>query len=552
MGGRNMRYGWFLLLSLFGLQACEIEDKGNYDYTPQNGVTITFTDEESNQTLERGIDTLRINPVVKGDIYGENEENYEYKWFFCSGNAHQHTVVGTTKNLSWPMTLKPGNHTLYFQVIDKSTGLEWLKSTGVTVFSELTQGWVLLGEKEDGVARLDMLVMKADGTIAVIENIFDNSELQLRGARSLIFTGNRSGQTAKVHLWMMTDDKDMRLTWGNNFLPVNEFHNIVTVEEMDVSRLTPRIRDMFPRQSNCGYGNQNTMRNYASRGIVTDSAIYMTSLGYDGAEVYVNPMNRYSASSKDFFKPYPMAFVLGGTRPGYNIYPLFYDMDEECFVKPGAIYGSQALYCEKLGDRPGDPFPWNQYNRTLVYGENLRNSTSDYACHCAALMKSTGGEQTNYYVYLFRPGGKGYFGYSLQAPTKVRAFDIDPAKATDFDKATHYSFMSNANVILYSVGSTLYAYDYSYGILTSMDLESNISCIKAEAGFSTATNLFWVSTYDAVTQKGVLRLVQLSGAGTLEFVHEEEDTWPITMKVVDVEWKYGNDPAEEEPEEEGK
>ena len=47
----------------------------------------------------------------------------------------------------------------------------------------------------------------------------------------------------------------------------------------------------------------------------------------DGSEVYVNPMNRYNAYSKEFFKPYPMAFVQLGTRVIGNLLPLFYDMD---------------------------------------------------------------------------------------------------------------------------------------------------------------------------------------------------------------------------------
>lgn len=37
-----MKYRLFLLLSLFAWQACDVKDKGNYDYTPLNGVTITF------------------------------------------------------------------------------------------------------------------------------------------------------------------------------------------------------------------------------------------------------------------------------------------------------------------------------------------------------------------------------------------------------------------------------------------------------------------------------------------------------------------------------
>lgn len=543
MGGKDMKNGIFCLMALFVWQACSVEDKGNYEYNPLNGVTVTFAKEEENQIVEKGLDTLKISPTIAGDIYGENEENYEYTWFFCSGKDHEHTVVGNKKNLEWPASFKPGNYTLYLQVDDKSTGLQWIKSTGVRVFSELTQGWMLLGETADREVRLDMLVQKSD-TIVLIENIFDNSQLHLKGARDLIFTGNRSTKEHIAHLWLMTDEKDMKMTWGNNFLPVGEFHQMLTVEEMEVSRETPRIRDMFPRQ-NSSYGPTTTMRCVSNRGIVTDNAIYMTIVGSDGSEIYVNPMNRY-LNSKDFFKPYPMAFVLGGTRYSGNVYPLFYDMDAECFVKPGQPYGSSATYCQKLADKQGDPFPWNQYKRTIVYGENLRNNSSDYFCNCVALMKDTEGEDINYYIYVFRPGAKGYMAAApINNPTKVAGYTIDKTVAVDFDKATHYTFMSNATVLLYTVGSTLYAYNYTYKTLASMDMGSEISYIGADVVLNKA--YFWMGTYDG--QKGELKIMQLSGNTTPELSHAEDACWPLNMKLTDVEWKYGEDPAEEEPEE---
>ncbi len=548
MRGKDMKYRLFLLLSLFVWQACDVKDKGNYDYTPLNGVTITFANEEANQTLEKGIDTLRIHPTVKGDIYGENEENYEYKWFFCSGKEHEHTVVGTSKDLEWPVSFHPGSYSLYFQVIDKSTGLEWITSTGVTVFSELTQGWLVLGELPDKEVRMDMVVSKPrqgkGDTLVFIENIFDNSELHLKGARGLIFTGYRGIKVPAVQLYLMTDDRDFRLTWGNNFWPVAEFHEFSAVEEQEVSRETPRIRDMFPRQANVNYSLGNTMRSYTSRGVVTDCAIYMTTIGYDNSETYVNAMNHYG--DKKFFKPYPMAFVQLGTRPTGNIYPLFYDMDGECFVKPNAVYGSNATQCQKLADKQGEPFPWNQYGRTIVYGENLRNSTMDNYCNCVALMKDKEGEDINYYVYEFRPGSKSVFGTMLYDPVKSAGFTIDKTVAVDFDKATHYTFISSGKVVLYSVGATLYAYNYAYKTVTSMDMGADICCIDAD--IMKGMNVFWLATYDEGSQKGELKYMGVGGTQTPILAVDDEVGFPVTMKIKDVEWKYGEDPAEEEPE----
>lgn len=543
-----MKNGIFLLIFLFVWSACSVEDKGNYDYTPQNEVIVTFNKEEVDRTLEKGMDTLFIHPEVTGDIYGENEENYEYKWFFCSGKEHRHTVVGTGKDLVWPVTFKPGNYTLYFQVIDKSTGLEWIQSTSVSVYSELTRGWLLLGETADREARLDMVVWKPDDSMVLVENIFENAD-HLKNPSGMIFSGYRASGKDATHLWLMTEEKDLKLTWGNKFVPVGEFYETMIVEETDVSMEVPRIRDMFPRQ-NASLGMANTKRNHSSRGVVTDHAVYMTTIALvDGSEVYVSPINHYSTSSKEYFKPYPMAFVLLGTRYLGNLYPLFYDMDEECFVRPAGLYGGYNTYCVKLTDYAGDKFPWNQKekNRTIVYGENLFNSPSDYQCDCAALMKDKEGKDVNYYIYRFRPGAKTPFN-TIAEPTKVNGYTIDKTVAVDFDKATHYAFLSGGYVLLYSVGSTLYAYNYSYNTLTSMEVDADISCVHTDIIYG--GKYFWLATYDEGSQKGELKMVMCGGNQTPELVHDENDVWPLTMKVLDVEWKYGEDPAEEEPEEE--
>ena len=121
-----------------------------------------------------------------------------------------------------------------------------------------------------------------------------------------------------------------------------------------------------------------------------------------------------------------------------------------------------------------------------MYGENLRNSPTDYMCDCVALMKDLEGEDINYYIYRFRPGAKTMFN-TVNNPTKVNGYTIDKAVAVDFDKATHYAFMSNAYVVLYSVGATLYAYNYSYNTLSSMEMESDISCLKADAVLSNSS-----------------------------------------------------------------
>ena len=65
------------------------------------------------------------------------------------------------------------------------------------------------------------------------------------------------------------------------------------------------------------------------------------------------------------------------------------------------------------------------------------------------------------------------------------------------------------------------------------------------------TYTFWAATYNEGTGKGTLNHVTLSGTSQPELSYEpEEDSFPISLKVKDIEWKYGDDPAEEEPEDE--
>lgn len=117
------------------------------------------------------------------------------------------------------------------------------------------------------------------------------------------------------------------------------------------------------------------------------------------------------------------------------------------------------------------------------------------------------------------------------------------------DNATHYTIASRGNVLLYSVGSTLYAYDFSYKALTSMDLGKEICSIGGDAVLNNAS--YWVATYDESSKTGELRCLTLGGTNRPELIcNEEEDCWPVAMKIKKVEWKYGEDPAEEEPEEE--
>ena len=160
------------LVALGVLSSC-VDDKGSYDYTVTN--TVTVDNMESTYYAIREITTLEIEPRIKGDIYGNDLSKYEFTWHVCdralAETNHDHTVIGHEPKLVWPVDMPIGNYTLYFTVKDKETGLEQISSSSLRVTSPFARGFMLLGTNgDDDVALIDMLSMPSSGDTVMVEN----------------------------------------------------------------------------------------------------------------------------------------------------------------------------------------------------------------------------------------------------------------------------------------------------------------------------------------------------------------------------------------------
>lgn len=524
----------FILLTLLVWSSCDVEDKGNYDYTEVNGVTIEGV--ESSYEKIGKVDELVIEPQIKGSILGEDESNYEYSWFLTYDDF-QHKILSTEKNLKWKVDLPAGTHSLYFQIVDKSTGLQWLKGIALKVTTFFTKGFLLFGDTEAGEARLDMVIMPVGQDTTVAENVYDNSTYHLSNVRGMFFSGSSPFNPVVKSLWLLTDEVDIRITSGSYFSDFGEFNELGIIET-DAEHISPmRIMDFFPHQNAAG------IRSDRNRGYITEDMIVMKSMIGTTADYYSTPVNKYSNSPK-LFKPYPLAFVRGASS-FYSVSAMFYDMDEQCFVKANSDYG-QTTYCVKLKDGPKDPFPWNQKGtgRTIVYGEN-GYELNDGDSH--AIMKD---EEGHYYIYTFKTQDGDYFWYT---PTKKGGYEVEFAIAQGFNEASHYMFSSAKSVVVYAVGSMLWAYDYSRKQITSMDLGAEITCLEAEYCSTRSLSDFIVATYDADTHKGVVRKLQIGGDNDeVKIIEKPREIWEVTMKVKFIEWKDADDNKLEKPEEDGK
>lgn len=511
----KIRYYLISLIALLGISSC-VEDKGSYVTIPINELEISGLEEAYTVTV--GTTVLNITPEIKGTLNGSDDSRYEYKWYVCESDIvgnHTHTLLTSEKNLNQTIDgLAPGSYTLYFSVLDKDTELEWQASSSLTVETQLMKGFYVLGDKEDNTVGIDFLSLSSDTVL--VKNIFTNS-LGLQGAEDLIFSGyyfNKALQT----LQLVTKSGSHRIS---SFIQESSVFDVDPTQKdeyyffptMDVQK-PMKIVDMFPRQGTAG-----TSWCRSCRGFLTEDACFLGMV--TGGESYGNPINRYSQYSESLFKPYKTAF--------YNFYSYFYtilyDLDSECFVGTNS-YAISAKYFKNMIDNPSDVFPWKQENRTILYGENDAKSGKSFA-----LMKDLG-DNSKYYVYVFK--------VNMSNASKLLAAEINSATVTNFAQASHYTFYGNQSVILYSVGSQLWGYNYATGNAPQMlkDFGAEITYLSMEPISSSNALDVAIATYDASNKGKIYKYRMNDDPNTVEITPIDNCEWNTDLKVVKLEYRY--------------
>ena len=132
----------YLLCIMLGVLFCRCaEDKGNYDYTPVDELTITGIDGTYTKIVG---DSLKIPVTFEHTVQGENE-NYEYLWEMDGKK------IADTRDLGilTPSDMSFGNKTCRYTVIDKDNGMKYYKNFAVNIVSPFNWGYYLLTERED-------------------------------------------------------------------------------------------------------------------------------------------------------------------------------------------------------------------------------------------------------------------------------------------------------------------------------------------------------------------------------------------------------------------
>lgn len=496
---------------MLGLISCA-KDLGNYDYKDVNEVKIEFEHESYSAVYKK--DTLRIEPKIISTDPSMKMSDYEFEWLavFTVDDVTKRIKIGSSLKLEYPVTLHPGSYSVHLKVKDKNTELQWRKDFSLSVRTEISRGFLLLGEDETGYANVDMIAMPKD-TFVIKNLLTDNGLPKLKGPQRILYTGTYIDYlNPYVRLWIMTKDrsyyvstKTMRGDDGNTFEKmVYTYYDIP--EKQDPIHIPAKTVD-------------NAM--HRTRVVVTqDGNIFQTSLMMSDG-LYANPMNKVKGSDK-LFKTFPYLFVASK----WHNTTIAFDMDANRFVH----FGDYDTNSKPLADAPDAPFTWQQpQDRVLIYGENTMNQDGGGHGNSFALFK----KKDNSELFLCK-----FFVSSR--PLKRSAAVIDPLVARNIEKAALFAFSSKRSLLFYAVGSTLYAYDYNKGNekLYTMEMPGEITMIKFDlfSGVGNFNDLF-IATFNSDT-KGMLQKFTLGDdPNTLDLKPDDKSKWDGLVKIVDMDWR---------------
>lgn len=504
---------------LLALGSC-VEDEGNYTYRTLNEIKIE--DENSVFNVIAYVDEIEITPTVTGTVDGDDLSNYSFQWHLCPDRDHHHTILGNEKDLKWDCSIAPGAYTLYLTVIDNITGLETNTAWSVILASPFSRGFLILGEDmASGEGRMDMLAMPVGKDTTLISDVMEDHSI-LKDPEKLIYTGKANYAIAtyidrQQKLFVTTSTDCSEITCGEVYELKWSLDKSAIIEIPAIPHITPmRAVNVFPEPA---YGRN---RSTSNRGYVTDDMIFFDSSM--SSDYHTAPVNHYSTTSTEYFKPAPYVWYAKTYASAYLTQFVAYDMDNERFVQlPTSAYVKQSTL---LLDKAGDTWKWDlrSEGRTLVYGEN---DTSGSYGMCDAIVKDANG---NYFIYRFA-------ATSIGAISKDGMYNIDPAIAPDFDKASHYTFLGAKSVVLYSVGNRVYQYNYINPKCDYLDFDDEITYLEAQYLSNGSKDEFFVATYGAQNLGHIYKYEVGSNPNTIEFNLCAGEEWATTIKVKDIKWK---------------
>lgn len=453
--------------SVLLLTAC-YEDKGNYNYSDLEEVTVDFP--ESIVAMEKS-EPLTFSPKVTSSIAGDlTSDNADYE-FGCQ-LYRQATVDGKTvywhdinpdktKDINILMPSVPaGNYTIWYTVTNKKSGVTFNFKNTVSIRSTTSEGWMVLSRNgADKKARLDMIYTHANGQEMVRTDVFPETAPEIL---------NPTGITmCPVYAYSTGDEIYLTAEKGAYKLNVSTLAPAATELIRNLLFISPNIPGdvvNFHAVYNSGGYKSVTTTCVTSEG--NCYGVYSNSAG----ACFEFPMNSDGYSNDPTYKVAPF-IGSSQTRPGNSGKALFYDTTNKRFM----IFNYyQAFYSGAVGKILIEPQQPENPKFSFVTGMDIvdMESTRYSDGEVFSVLQDAAGHRHVYGIMV------NTYSASNVLEQGEKYSDIN---AENFDVADDYAFHSQYPFMFYCKGNKVYCYDLGKKALSStitLDGSEKVSKLK--------------------------------------------------------------------------
>ncbi len=442
-----------MLAGVVLLTAC-YKDKGNYNYTQVNKITVTDAKAASRMFLFQG-DMLQLNPAVQQSI---PSDDLSYLWFVYNNSTNSdytlpRDTIARTLNLNHKITgdifVLGENYRLTLKVTDNKTGISSFVLYDITISNKYGMGWLLFEEKGNGN---DLSIVLPDNTAEY--NIYSmlNPSAPLAG-KPVSITASSFSVTDDLS----TPNKRIYLQTENDAIELN---NLTLTKKFDIGYLF-FARPSIVKPTYIGWTAYiSGTAPYQRMGVAINNGQMHTNLvgGFPGAKKWGNAL-----PNPNGVYDYDIAPYFAGATTSSPTYPIVvYDKKYKRFYTVGAnaltAFPAAASNHFDMNNVGMDLLMLDSSNVANQYNAVVKDATTPYLLQFKTItttadpvatvgktaMNAPGIMNTKYIAastltpHIFYATGNKVYKYEVTSNTNAEAFSFpanESVTAIDYQKA---------------------------------------------------------------------------------------------------------------------
>lgn len=193
---------YVLFVAFICLQYSCYKDKGNYDITAIDAITIGGPSYNQENFQVQQQDTLKIDPIYT--YTGEKESHLKFKWYLMRPSVKPSDttirLISEEAQLRYRIQDPTGGYTVQLDIEDPTTNLVRSRIYGVNVRLRAAQGFMVLNTKADDTQDIDVIMdnTKADIYFGIFST---NNTFKLRNATKLSMLQALSNPNGLVYVF---------------------------------------------------------------------------------------------------------------------------------------------------------------------------------------------------------------------------------------------------------------------------------------------------------------------------------------------------------------